>query len=183
MASSCHNRVARPIWPQVGSELQREMKEAGLFPARSPEIEAGTDEADLVAYPMRKEGGLRVVEDDAFLAVDQARPTHDTGKDGIEPEDGDLVRENHLLCVEDLALPGEDVNELGDLGRVGGARREDRRPLRLAVWNGPGFDAHEEIVELGLGHRQQLCDIVGHCGSPLQGYESFEQEGRLDNWW
>ena len=159
------------------------MNEAGLVPEHYPEIETGTDEADLVAYPVRNDGGLRVVEDDAFLAVEPARLTNDAGKDSIEAEDADLVREEHLLCVEDLALPGEDVDELGDLGRVGGARRDDRRPLRVAVWNGPGFDAREEMVELGLGHRQQLCDIVGHCGSPLQGYESFEQEGRLDNWW
>src|SRR5947207_2798315 len=148
-----------------GSELQREVNETVLVPKHYPKIEAGPDEADLVAYPMRNQGGVRVVEDDAFFAVDPARLALDAGKDGIEAEDGDLVHEGHIMYVEDLALPREDVDEFGNLGRVAGARRDDRRPLRFAVWNGPGFDAREKMVELSLGHRQQFCDIVGHCSS------------------
>ena len=58
---------------------------------RSPEIESGTDKADLIAYSVRKEGGLRVIEDNAFLAVDPAQPVHNADKDCIEAEDGDLV--------------------------------------------------------------------------------------------
>jgi len=136
----------------------------GLVPEHSPEIEARRDEADLIAYPVRNEGGLRVVEDDAFLAIGPARLADDASEDGIEAEHGDLVHEHHLLCIEDLALPGEDVDELGDLGREGGARRDDYRPCPLAVRNGAGFDAREEVAELGFGHGEQLCDMVGHCG-------------------
>jgi hypothetical protein len=92
----------------------------GLVPEHSPEIEARRDEADLIAYPVRNEGGLRVVEDDAFLAIDPARLADDASEDGIKAEHG-------------------DVNELGDLGREGGARRDDYRPFPLAVRNGAGL--------------------------------------------
>ena len=37
-----------------------------------------------------------------------------------------LFTEGHLLCVEDLALSDEDVDELGDLMHVQHTRREDR---------------------------------------------------------
>ncbi|KAJ6081424.1 hypothetical protein N7499_006298 [Penicillium canescens] len=155
----------------------------GLVPEHSPKIEAGTNEADLIAYPVGNEGGLRVVEDDAFLTINPARLADDASEDGIEAEHGDFIHKHHFLCIEDLALPGEDVNELGDLGREGGARRDDCRPFRIAVRNGAGFDALEEVVELGVGHCQQPCDIVGHCDFLLLGYESSEQEGKLDNSW
>jgi hypothetical protein len=137
----------------------------GLVPEHPSKIEARRDEADLIAYPVRNVGGLRVVEDDALLAIDPARLEVDASDDGIDAEHGDLVHEDLLLCIEDLALPGEDVNELCDLGREDGARREDCRPLPLAVRNGAGFGAREDGAELGLGHGEQLCDIVGHCGS------------------
>lgn len=147
-----------PVVPSIashaGSELQRKINKVGLLPEHSPEIEAGRDEADLIAYPVGNEGGLRVVENDAFLSIDPARLADDASDDGIEAEHGDFVHEDHLLCIEDLALPGEDVNELGDLGREGGARRDDYRSFRIAVRNVAGFDAREEVVELGVGHCQ-----------------------------
>jgi len=71
---------------------------------------------DLIVYLVRNDEGLRVVEDDTFLAIDLARLADDASEDGIEAEHGDLVHEDHLLYIEDLALPGEHVNELGDLG-------------------------------------------------------------------
>ena len=135
-----------------------------LLPEHSAEIEARRDEADLVAYPMRNRRGLRVVEDDAFLAIDPARLADDVSEDGIKAEHSDFVHKRHLLGIEDLALPGEDVDELGDLRREGRARRNDCRAFPLAVWNGAGFDAREEVAELGFAHDEQLFDIERHCG-------------------
>jgi len=154
----------------------------GLVPKHSPKIEAGTDEPDLITYPVGNERGLRVVEDDALLTIDPARLADDASDDGIEAEHGDSVHKDHFRSIEVLALPREDVNELCNLGREGRARRDDCRPFCLAVRNGTGFRAREEVVELGVGHCEQLCGIVGHCDSLLLGYENSEQEGRLDNW-
>ena len=172
--------VVLSIASHAGSELERKINERGFVPEHPPKIEAGRDEADLIAYPVGNEGGLRVVEDNAFLSIDPARLADDASEDGIDAEHGDLVHKGHLLCVEDLALPGEDIDELGDLGRKRGARRDDYRPFRLAVRNVAGFGACEEVVEVGLGHCQQFCDSVGHCDSLLLGYESSERKiGRL----
>lgn len=172
-----------PVVPSIashaGSELERKINKMGLVPEHSPKIEAATDEADLIAYPVSYEGGLRVVEDDTFLTIDPARLTDDASENGIETEHGDFVHKDHLLCIEDLALPGKDVNELGDLGRDGGARRDDCRPFRIAVRNGAGFDALEEVIELGMGHCQQLCNVIGHCDSFLLGYETSD---RKEDW-
>src|SRR5215468_9416300 len=73
------------------SELQAEVDQALLGPVDLTEIEIGTDQADLVPYPMRDQRGLRVVEHDAFLAVEPARTLVDLGDDRFEAERPDAV--------------------------------------------------------------------------------------------
>ena len=143
------------------------MDEAGLVPEDAAEVEAGADEADLVADPVGDEGGVGVVEDDALLAVDPAGLAGDAGDDGAQAEDGDAVAQDHVLGVEDLALPGEDADEASDGGRGGRAGRDDGRAVADAVGHRPGLDAREELVELGRGHRQQRGDVVDHGGGDL----------------
>src|SRR5579859_66914 len=108
---------------------------------------------------MRNNGGLRVVEDNAFLVVDQTRLTNNSGKDGIEAKDGNLVHDNHFRCIKDLALPCEGVDKLGDFGCELGARWQNDSSLPLPIRNGSSFGALVELIELDLGHLQQLCDI------------------------
>src|SRR5208283_3043414 len=98
------------------------------------------------------EGGLGIVEDDAFLAVEPARRLVDARDDGLEAEGEDLVAEKSGLGVEDLALPGEDVDDRRDLGAEHGSRRDDRRACGLAVRNRASVMSAEQGVEFGLRH-------------------------------
>src|SRR6266508_2366649 len=114
-------------------ELQREVEDLALLPEDEPEIEARRDLADLVADPLRHDGGLRVVEDDRLLAVEPALVLVDLGPNSLDPEGEDLVAELALLAVEDLVLPCDEVDELRGGLREAGPRRDEHGAFRLAV--------------------------------------------------
>jgi hypothetical protein len=57
------------------------------------------------------------------------RDTHSDDVWSVAFSHDDLVQKGHLFCVEGLALPGEIVDELGDLGRERGAKRNNCRPF------------------------------------------------------
>jgi hypothetical protein len=66
----------------AGSELQREMKQAGSAAEYLAEIEARFDHPDLVADPASHQRDLRVIEHNALFAVEPALTFVDSGNDG-----------------------------------------------------------------------------------------------------
>src|SRR4051812_18921406 len=92
-------------------KLQCEMEDPG-FPAKHlAKVEAGLDHADLVADPPRHQRGLRIIENDAFLAVEPALALVDLGDDRGDAEWQDLVLQQPGLGVKDFALPSEMIDE------------------------------------------------------------------------
>src|SRR5215472_6885140 len=125
------------------SELQREVDQPFLVPVHLAQVQAWADLANLVANPMRDERGLRVVENDALLAVQPARPHVHLGDDGVEPEREDPVPEHALLGVEDLALPGEMVDERRNVQGVRCAGSDDRGAIGLTIGDLTGLALRE----------------------------------------
>ncbi len=83
------------------------------------EIQPVADEAHLVPDVVRDERCRRVVEDDRFVAVEPALALVDLGLDPLQVQGRDQVAELTVLGVEDLALPGDEVDELlGDVGHL-----------------------------------------------------------------
>src|SRR6185437_7589477 len=70
-----------PLRRRLGMGRQGEVEDAVAFPEDQAEVEAGRDEADFVADPVRDERGPGVVEDDTLLAVEPARRAVDLGDD------------------------------------------------------------------------------------------------------
>src|SRR3954452_1744866 len=106
--------------PASLGELQREVQDLRLLPEDEPEVEPRRHLADLVADPLRHDRGLRVVEDDRLLAVEPALVLVNLRPHGLQPEGEDLVAKLTLLAVEDLALPGDEVDDFR--GRLREAR-------------------------------------------------------------
>src|SRR5512134_2990825 len=75
----------------LGMELQREVDQPRLVPIDLAQIDVGGDQPDLVADPLRHDGGLRVIQHDAFLAVEPARRLVDLGDDGVDAEGQNAV--------------------------------------------------------------------------------------------
>src|SRR3954451_14123680 len=126
------------------------MEDPGLSAKYLAKVEAGLDHADFVADPSRHQRSLRIIENDAFLAVEPALALVDPGDDGGDAERQDLVFQQPGLGIEDLALPGEMVDERGDLGSEAGAGGDDRRAFSLAIGNVTDRAAGEQLVQLGL---------------------------------
>src|SRR5919106_584610 len=72
--------VRRPL------ELQCKIDQSLPAPVHLAQIQARTDLADLVPDPLRDEGGVGVVENDALLAIQPAVFLVDPGNDGAEAE-------------------------------------------------------------------------------------------------
>ena len=100
---------------------------------------------------MRNHRCLRIVQYDTFLAVNPARFATYMGEDSVETKDGDLVHKCHLLRIEDLALPGEEIDELGNLGRESGAGCDDRGAVCVTVGYGSSFGVSEEDSKFRFG--------------------------------
>src|SRR6266852_7857325 len=73
-------------WRNDGSKLQRKIDEPLFVPVNFSQIKTRPDLADLIANPLRDERRLRVVENDAFLAIEPAGPFVNLRDDRIEPE-------------------------------------------------------------------------------------------------
>ena len=54
-------------------KLQSEVDQPLFTPVDHAEVNAGSDFANLIAYPMRDERSLGVIEDDALLLIQPAR--------------------------------------------------------------------------------------------------------------
>src|SRR5918992_4210912 len=144
------------------AELEREQRHLRAPPEDEPEVEAGRDLADLVPDAAREERRLRVVEDDRLLLVEPARLLVDLRPHRPQAERADLVLELALAAVEDLALPGD---ELQDLRRGEGDTRpgrDEHPPVRVAVADLARGALAEELLELALGHAQQVVEIGRH---------------------
>src|ERR1700733_2074715 len=147
-------------------EVEREIDQPLRVPIHLAEIEALIDEPYLIPNVRSNEGGLGIVEDDAFLAVEPASRLVDARDDGFEAERQDLVAEKSGLGVEDLALPGEDINSRRDIVAERGSRRYDRGACAFAVRNGASLMRAEKRIELGLRHAEQLLRIQSHSFPP-----------------
>ena len=84
--------------------------------------------------------------------------------DGIKAEYGDLVYKSHFLCVENLTLPSEEVDELGYFGRKGGTGCNEYCAFCLDVGYGSGFGFGEEVGEFGFGLGENRFDVAHHRG-------------------
>jgi hypothetical protein len=102
------------------------------------EVGSGGDLTDLVADVLSQQRCLRVVEDDAVLVVDETLADVNVGQNRFQAERPDMIDERLALRVEDLALPGEEIDELRDFGRPRRAGIDDGGALRLTVGNGAG---------------------------------------------
>src|SRR4029078_2807937 len=131
------------------SEVQREVDQPLLAPEDDAQIRAGRYLPDLVADALRDHRGLRVVEDDAFLAIDPAGRLVHLGDDRLDTGYEDPVLQGLALRIEHLALPPEQVDGLGDVGRVLGAGRDDRSAIRLTARDVARGTAGEQVIELG----------------------------------
>src|SRR6266404_1226413 len=140
-------------WGVTTSELETEVDQALLCPVDLAEVDPGADQADLVAYPVRDEGSLRVVQNDALLAVEPAWGLVDLGDDRLYAERQNAVLERAALGVEDFPLPAKVIDDLCDRLTVFGSRCDDRRAGGGAVRNVARRARTEQIVELALGHR------------------------------
>src|SRR5437667_888479 len=144
------------------SELQTEVDQALLVPVHLAQIELRADQADLGTVPVRDHRGLRVVEDDALLAVEPARALVELGDNRLQAEGQDAVLERPARGVEHLSLPAEVIDDLRDRARVRGARRDDGSAVGGAVRHVACGTCAKQIIELGLGNRQQLLYVVCH---------------------
>src|SRR4029077_13156350 len=93
-------------------ELEREVEQLLGVPVDRPEIGVRRNLPDLVADVLGHQRRLRIVEDDAVLLVDEALAEVDLGQDRLEAERPDVIDQGLALGVEDLALPGEVIDEL-----------------------------------------------------------------------
>src|SRR5215813_3090834 len=144
--------IGRFMITPVLFELQREVDQPFFLPVHFAEIQLRTDLTDLVANPLRDGRRLRVVEDDALLAVEPARSFVDFGDDRVEVERRNAIAQDTVRAVERLALPDEQADELRDLEAVVRARRDDCGPFGGAVRNRTRLAGFEQIVELSLRH-------------------------------
>ena len=78
------------------------MKQAGSAAEYLAEIKARLDHPDLVADPAGHQRGLRIVEHDAFLAVEPALALVDASDDGGDAERQNLVLENPAFASKIL---------------------------------------------------------------------------------
>src|SRR5688572_17584888 len=159
----------QPGRDRSGLEFEREVDQARLVPVDLAEIDVRRDQADLVADPLRHHRGLGVVEDDALLVVEPARRLVDLGDDRVDTEWQDAVAQGAGLGVEHLALPGEDVDQLGDVVAEFVAGRDDRGAVGLSVRDRAGFVRAEQGIQLGLRLGQQLLNDLAHDITPANG--------------
>src|SRR5436190_23738524 len=83
-------------------ELQREVKELLVVPIDRAKVRVRSDLPDLIADVMRDDRGLRVVEDDGVLVVDQTVAGVDLGQNGFRAGEPEVVDERAVLRIEDL---------------------------------------------------------------------------------
>src|SRR5262249_39708915 len=126
--------------PPGGSlaEVEREVQDLASLPEHDAKVELGRHLSDLIADPVGNDRGLRVVEHDAFLAVDPAGCSVDLGRDCRYARWKHKVAQLAALGIEDLAFPEELVRHPGDdiLDRRAGS--EEHRAVCLAFRGRPG---------------------------------------------
>src|ERR1700733_1117227 len=154
-------------------EVEREIDKPLRVPIHLAEIKALIDQPNLIPNMRSHEGSLGIIEDNAFLAVEQARRLVDPRDDGLETEGEDLVAEKSGLGVEDLALPSEDIDGGRDLRAERGSRRDDCGACGFAVRNGASLMRTEKRVQLSLRHAEQLVYIQSHRFPPRSNWNEL----------
>src|SRR5262245_21631290 len=149
------------------------MEDWFVAPVHPAKIQIRCNEADLVANPLSDERGLRIIEDDALLVVEQAGSFVDLSDDRVQAEHGNAIPQNAVRTVERLALPDEHADGVCELRCEDRAGCNNRRTLRRAVRNGSTLRFAEQIVELGLGQLEQARDINRHGMSSSENWLSL----------
>src|SRR5512142_1612688 len=131
-------------------KLEREIDQPLVVPENFAQVQAGADLANLVANPVGNERRFGVVEDNAFLVVEPAWRLVYFGENGVHAERKNPVFQHSFLGIEHLALPGEVVDECGDLPAVASPGGDNRRAVGLAIGNIARSAVGEKLVELRL---------------------------------
>src|SRR5262249_7150353 len=92
-------------------ELEREGEQLLGVPEDRAEVGVRRDLTDLIADVLGHQRRPRIVEDDAILLVDETLAEIDLGQDRLQTKRPDVIDERLRLRVEDLALPGEVIDE------------------------------------------------------------------------
>ena len=96
--------IARALQPHV-AELKGEVTGQLAVPVDAAEVRVRRDQPELVPHVLGDDRGLRIVEDDARLAVHEARALADLRHDRLDAEGGNAIPQRLVLRVEGLALP------------------------------------------------------------------------------
>src|SRR5262245_38616813 len=110
------------------------------------QIRPGRDQAYLVANPFGDHRSLGVIDGDALFAVVPTLVLIDLRDDGVAALREDLVHKTAVLPVEHLALPADQVRELGLDWREDGARRDDDGALAMPIWDVAGGAVLEQLI-------------------------------------
>src|SRR5437879_5068521 len=109
------------------------MEDAGFLAEHLTEIKPRLDHADFIADPAGNDRSFRIIQDDAFLAVEPTGALVDLREDRAQTKGGDQVPQQAGFGVEDFALPGEMIDEARDRGCEHGPGADDCGSLALSV--------------------------------------------------
>src|SRR5271165_4769266 len=116
-------------------KLQAEVNQPLLCPVNFPQVEVGSNQADLIANPVRHHRRFGIIQHDTLLLVQPTRALVDLGDNGIETKYRDFVGEHASLGIERLSLPREEIDCFRDFFAKHSAGRDDRRAISWTVRN------------------------------------------------
>src|ERR1043166_2218726 len=116
----------------VMAEVEREVDQLAFIPEHDAQVQPWRDLADLVAYPVRHQRRLRVVEHNALFLIEPARTLVDLRDDGLKTYGQDFVAQFALFGIKNFALPRDDMRKLRGNLRELGPRIDNRGARALA---------------------------------------------------
>src|ERR1700682_3573891 len=129
-------------------ELQREVNQRCLAPVHPSQIEAGTDQTNLVPNQLRYQRGFGIIENNTFFIVQPAWTFVDGGDDCIQSDEQNPVSQYAPLGVKCLSLPAKQIDELCNFCAELGARSNNCSALSWPIGNVPGGAGREQLVQL-----------------------------------
>src|SRR5438045_3293133 len=106
-----------------------------LLPVNPTQIEIRCNAADFIPYPVRNQRGIRIVEHDAFFAIEPAFVFINSRDNSVEADWKNSVSEHSPFSVEGFTLPGKQVHDLRYFLAELSARSNDRCPFRGSIGN------------------------------------------------
>src|SRR6266513_1393682 len=152
-------------WDSAASrEFEREMNQLLLAPIDDPEENPRRDFADLVPDPFRDQRCLGIIENDARLLVEPAVRLVDLRDDRLVAERQDFVFQRSRDRIEHFSLPGKEGNKPRDVVGNVRARLDDGGAFAFAFRDLTRGTLAKEIVELFVGHVEELGRISNGAG-------------------